>query len=223
MGTQGFVGMQFYAVKMPSNTATTKRFQCAGRFLKVEDIPSGNKIKIKSSEGETVIAAKGRSMEFVKPFTGLEISGFAADETIVLQAGDGWMEQDPPDPTVGGVLAGELVSLPTAGGGTYDITFPGGFSGLMMYVNQSGAIDLSILGVQINQQWYETPAADFGVILFDKNKNPVANNNITAEGIYYVFTFGFTGIRLQNDSPDPPGETPIIRYGASLNPLIFPA
>jgi len=74
-----------------SATQPVTRYQCDGDFIKIETVPSGNTLSIKTSENETFIGGQGRSVKFEKIFSWIQIAGNLAGEELVFQTGRGWM------------------------------------------------------------------------------------------------------------------------------------
>ena len=71
--------------------ANTTRYKCDGDFIKIETVPSGNTLFIKTSENETFTGPPGRAIKFEFIFSWIEISGYVPGEEIELQVGKGWM------------------------------------------------------------------------------------------------------------------------------------
>lgn len=82
----------------------------SGDFVKIEKVPSGNTLTIRTNfagplpngqensgipntenENESFIGPQGRSIKFENPFQQLYITGAAQDEEITIQTGFGWM------------------------------------------------------------------------------------------------------------------------------------
>ena len=100
--------MEVQEIKTLATDVAPKRYKCDGNFIKVETVPSGNPLYIKTSENETALLVAGRSEKFEKPFNWIEITGFVAGELLTLQTGLGWM----------------LDSIPSEIAGTVEITGP---------------------------------------------------------------------------------------------------
>lgn len=213
--------MELYQIAVPSGFVT-KPFpvKVNGKFIKVESVPSGNTLYIKTSEGETFLGKERYSIEFEKEFEWIQIQG-ADEETIQLQIGLGWILQDAPEDvnvlTLPNVYLQYQVGTPATinPAATADVSFPPLYPGGTIYVvDPSAAIDLQITDIYEGNILRDAPDG----ILFDSNHNPVPLNQITAPGLYYVFTYGTSGFRLTNNA------AVAVQYSYNLlqQPMIFP-
>lgn len=213
--------MELQQIKTDANVPY--RYMDHGDFIKIETVPSGNELFIKTSEGETFKGPAGRSIKFEKAFDWYEISGQVPGESIELQTGLGWM-MDSVFPPVTVIVPPEAMPIEVANpafnfatsvpasGALQTINFPTAPNGdklsspwTLLDINNSPGRPTWTGGtayIQVTGRFPNSVQPD-PVAIFNQDGTLFAGNGrINANGSYYVKTLGRTILELQMINPN---------------------